>query len=58
MTKILELFNMLETNPVNSVLPTNCKLNARQYPKREKDKAEMWKVSYASAISYLMYADT
>ena len=37
-------------------LQTNCKLNARQCPKREKDKVEMRQVPYASAISSLMYA--
>ena len=33
-----------------------CKLNAQQYPRREKEKAEMRKVPYALAVGSLMYA--
>ena len=55
-TKILERFNMSEAKPVRFALPTNCKFNARQCPKGEKDKAEMRKVPYASTVGSLMYA--
>ena len=41
---------------VGSPLPVNCKLNSGQCPKTEKDKAEMRRVSDASAIGSLMYA--
>ena len=53
---MLEIFNMLEAKPVGSTLPKICKLNARQCPKGEKDKAEMRRVPYASAVGSLMYA--
>ena len=55
-TKILERFHMLEAKPVGSALPTNCKLNAKQCPKNEKEKAEMRKVPYASVVCSVMYA--
>ena len=56
MTKILEKFNMLEVKPDNSTLPTNCKLNTKQCPRGEKDKAEMRKVLYPLVVGSLMYA--
>ena len=56
MTKVLERFNMSEAKPIESALPTNCKLNARQCLKGEKDKGEMRKVQYVSVFSSLMYA--
>ena len=55
-TKILERFNMSEAKPVGFTLPTNCKLNAKQCRRGEKEKAEMRKVPYASAVGSLMYA--
>ena len=56
MTKILERFNMSEAKPIGFVLPTNCKLNAKQCPRGEKEKAKMSKVPHASAVISLMYA--
>ena len=53
--KFLERFNMSEAKSLGSVLPTNCKLNTRQCPKREKDKAEMRKVPYPLVVGGLMY---
>ena len=53
--KIFERFSMSEANPVGFALSTNCKLNARKFPKGEKDKAEMRKVPYASVVGSLMY---
>ena len=53
--KILERFSMSEANPVGFALSTNCKLNARQFPKGEKEKVEMRKVPYASVVGSLMY---
>ena len=44
--KILERFNVSDANPVGSILPTNSRLNAKQCPKGEKEKAEMMKVPY------------
>ena len=55
-TKILERFNMLDAKPVGSVLLTNYRLNAKQCPRGEKEKAKMRKVPYASAVGSLMYA--
>ena len=49
-TKILERFNMSEAKRIRSTLSTNCKLNARQCLKSEKDKADMRKVPYASIV--------
>ena len=40
-TKILERFNMSNAKPVGSVLLTICRLNAKQCPKGQKEKAEM-----------------
>ena len=54
-TKIPERFNMSEATPVGYVLPTNCKLNAKQCPRGEKEKDEMRKVPYASTVGSLMY---
>ena len=45
----------VKAKQVGSVLPKNSRLNAKQCPNREKDKAEMRKVPYASAVSSLMY---
>ena len=55
-TKIVERFNMSDAKLVGSVLPTNCRLNAKQCPKGHKEKTEMKKVPYASAVGTLMYA--
>jgi transposase InsO family protein len=54
--KVLQRFNMINANFVGSPLPMNCKLNSEQCPKTEKDKAEMRRVPYASAVGSLMYA--
>ena len=56
MTKVLQRFNMYNTKSVGSPLLVNCKLNSGQCLKIEKDKAEMRRVSYASAVGSLMYA--
>ena len=55
-TKVLQRFNMCDAKSVGSPLPMDCKLNSGQCPKSEKDKAEMRRVSYASAVGSLMYA--
>ena len=44
---ILERFNMSDAKLVGSMLLANNKLNAKQCPRREKEKAEMRKVLYA-----------
>ena len=52
----LQRFNMFNAKSVGAPLPVNCKLNSGQCLKTEKDKAEMRRVSYASAVGSLMYA--
>ena len=47
---------MEDVKPVGSTLPTNCKLSGKQSPKTKVDKAEMMRISYASAVGTLMYA--
>jgi ATP-binding cassette subfamily B (MDR/TAP) protein 1 len=55
-TKVLQKFNMFNAKSVGSPLPADCRLNSGQCPKSEKDKAEMRRVPYASAVGSLMYA--
>ena len=55
-TEIFERFNMSGPNSIGSVFPTNCKMNAKQCPRGEKEKAEIRKVPYASTVCSLMYA--
>ena len=56
MTKVLQRINMHNAKLVGYVLLANCKLNASQCPKGEKEKAEMKRVTYASVVGSLMYA--
>ena len=52
----LDKFNMGKAKPVSSPLGSHLKLSFKQNPSSEKEKKEMRKVSYASAIGSLMYA--
>ena len=54
--KVLERFNMDKAKPVGCPLAGHFKLSSNQYPTSEKDKEEMLKVPYASAVGSLMYA--
>ncbi|KAG5549866.1 hypothetical protein RHGRI_014986 [Rhododendron griersonianum] len=54
--KILERFNMSKAKPVSCPLANHFKLSSKQCPTSEKDKAEMEKFPYASAVGSLMYA--
>ena len=54
--KVLERFNMINAKPVVSPLASQFKLSKEQCPSSEKEKQEMKKVPYASAIGSLMYA--
>lgn len=54
--KVLERFNMSNCKPVSTPLATHFKLNSDKCPTSEKDKEEMKKVPYASAVGSLMYA--
>mgnify|MGYP007129913685 FL=1 len=55
MTKILERFNMSEAKLVGSALRTNCKLNAKQCQRGEKEKGDTREVPYALVVGSLMY---
>ena len=54
--KVLERFNMHKAKPVGSPFANHFKLSSKQCPTSEKDKEEMKKVPYASAVGSLMYA--
>ncbi|PKI65433.1 hypothetical protein CRG98_014172 [Punica granatum] len=54
--KILDRFNMGNAKPVSSPLASHFKLSSKQYPTSEKEKEEMKKVPYSSAVGSLMYA--
>ena len=53
--KVLDKFNMSKAKPVNSPLGSHLKLSSKQSPSSEKEKEEMRKVPYASAVGSLMY---
>ncbi|KAL6344420.1 hypothetical protein AAG906_039676 [Vitis piasezkii] len=53
--KVLDKFNMGKAKPVNSPLGSHLKLSSKQSPSSEKEKEEMRKVPYASAVGSLMY---
>jgi hypothetical protein len=47
---------MSKAKPVSSTLAGHLKLSSKQSPTSEKEKDEMKKVPYASAVGSLMYA--
>ena len=54
--KVLERFSMSNSKPVSTLLACHFKLSSQQCPTSEKEKAEMKKIPYASAVGSLMYA--
>ena len=54
--KVLERFNMNKAKLVGCPLSGHFKLSSNQCPTSEKDKEEILKVPYASAVGSLMYA--
>ena len=54
--KVLERFNMKDAKSVISPLAGHHKLNSKQCPTSKKEKEEMRKVPYQSAVGSLMYA--
>ena len=54
--KVLERFSMSNSKPVSTPLASHFKLSSQQCPTSEKEKAEMKKIPYASAVGSLMYA--
>ena len=54
--KVLERFNMSTCKPVSTPLAGHFKLSSNECPTSKKDKEEMMKIPYASAVGSLMYA--
>ena len=54
--KVLERFNMSNSKSVSTLLAGHFKLSSQQCPTSEKEKEEMKKIHYASAVGNLMYA--
>ena len=54
--KVLERFNMHKVKVVSSPLATHFKLSTKQSPSTDKEKEDMERVPYASAVGSLMYA--
>ncbi|GKC35546.1 retrovirus-related pol polyprotein from transposon TNT 1-94 [Tanacetum coccineum] len=54
--KILQRFNMQDCKPISTPFPTNIKLSSKMSPSSEKERMEMSRVPYASAVGSLMFA--
>ncbi|KAJ9536138.1 hypothetical protein OSB04_un000681 [Centaurea solstitialis] len=54
--KILKRFNLDGAKTSSTPLPKHIKISSEDCPKDDKEKAEMLKVPYASAVGSLMYA--
>ena len=54
--KVLQRFNMDKAKVVSCPLANHFKLSSKQCPSTDKEKEEMEKVPYASAVESLMYA--
>ncbi|WKA04180.1 hypothetical protein VitviT2T_022237 [Vitis vinifera] len=54
--KVLARFNMSKAKVVSSPLASHFKLSSRHSPSTDKEKEDMRRVSYASALGSLMYA--
>jgi len=54
--KVLHRFNMKDAKPVGTPLATHFKLSTELCPNNDKEKDEMRKIPYASAVGSLMYA--
>ena len=54
--QVLERFNMKDAKPVGTPLAGHFKLSIELCPSDDKEKEEMSKVPYASAVGSLMYA--
>ncbi|CAL1390247.1 unnamed protein product [Linum trigynum] len=54
--KVLQHFNMDNAKAVSCPLANHFTLTSKQSPSTEKEKAEMDKIPYASAVGSLMYA--
>ncbi|GJY89530.1 retrovirus-related pol polyprotein from transposon TNT 1-94 [Tanacetum coccineum] len=54
--KILQRFNMQDCKPISTPFPTDVKLSSKMSPSNEKERMEMSRVPYASAVGSLMFA--
>ena len=54
--KVLRRFNMSETKSVNTPFAPHFKLSSALNPSTQDDVAYMARVTYSSAVGYLMYA--
>ena len=54
--RVLERFNMSKAKAVCSPLASHFKLSSKQCPTSEKEKKEMSRVPYSSAVDSLIYA--
>ena len=54
--KVLQRFNMDKAKAVSCPLANHFKLSSKQFPSTDKEKEEMKKILYASAVGSLMYA--
>ncbi|GJU15291.1 retrovirus-related pol polyprotein from transposon TNT 1-94 [Tanacetum coccineum] len=54
--KILQRFNMQDCKPISTLFPTNIKLSSKMSPSSEKERMEISRVPYASAVGSLMFA--
>ncbi|GJV88834.1 retrovirus-related pol polyprotein from transposon TNT 1-94 [Tanacetum coccineum] len=54
--KILQRFNMQDCKPILTPFPTDVKLSSKMSPSSEKERMEMSRVPYASAVGSLMFA--
>ncbi|GJR43670.1 retrovirus-related pol polyprotein from transposon TNT 1-94 [Tanacetum coccineum] len=54
--KILWMFNMQDCKPISTLFPTNIKLSSKMSPSSEKERMEISRVPYASAVGSLMFA--
>jgi len=54
--KVLDRFNMKDAKPVGTPLAAHFKLSTELCPSNDKEKEEMRKSPYVSAVGSLMYA--
>ncbi|GJS34883.1 retrovirus-related pol polyprotein from transposon TNT 1-94 [Tanacetum coccineum] len=54
--KILQRFNMQDCKPISTLFPTDVKLSSKMSPSSEKERMEMSRVPYTSAVGSLMFA--
>ncbi len=53
---MLDRFNMKDAKPIGTPLAAHFKLSTKLCPSNDKEKEEMSRIPYASAVGSLMYA--